>query len=911
MKAEAGAPPGQTETDANALRVGSVIKGKWRVDALLGVGGMAAVFAATHRNGQRAALKILSAEFARDKSISERFTREAYVSNRIQHAACVQVLDDDVTDDGEPYLVMELLIGKTLREAWKELGPRVPVPRALEFMLPILDCLAACHAVGVIHRDLKPANIFICDAGPIKVLDFGIAQFRSATAEHTATGTALGTPSYMAPEQAMGLVDQLDGRADLFSVGAMIHSLVTGQRINKARTENEALILAATKPVPSVARIAPDLPLEVVALVDKSLAWDRRNRFADAGEMQEAVRATLEAISTPHGSTATPGPRFRAGPIEFEPEYEGQAQIEVHEEPRPAAPAPGQLATDDPRLNELRDAYKRIDRVLPSVQQFGWEHAATARALRGAFEAMAELASKRPVECSVRPYSFMWGEHTIWEPTAPFDSVPYNLFACGMRTIRIVKGITLEELRSLLTLLVLEPGRDLPPEDDLASALWERALPHVEVEVADAFVEGDAAARESFYGEADEVEKQAGEAARSHANRVEARAMAVSTDRDALRAVRAESPMALDGVVRAVYAEQLALPRDGWHDRYVDVLLDGLVDAGRRRDAPIVLGSLRASAGDLAVAGDLGAVATLQRELVERARARLPATVAAQLERALSNALFGGETLALALRRLETDPAGLATLAPVLDSLSAKELPTVLAALAQPSTPEVRAALVAFVGRVLAGREAQVAAATARLDSETACAIVAKLAAAGTPASRDALATLAQAEDPTVRIEARLRLATGPDALQAELVSALESGSSSARTTALAALARHQITNAWPLVARMVRQKEFADRPVQEQRAMLETLLVLGPERGEPVALELAKKGGVIASGRREALRVCAIEALGVQAESHATVDALREIARTRWGTSDETRAAAEAAAGQIAARLAPSGRSS
>src|SRR4029077_18612853 len=143
----------------------------------------------------------------------------------------------------------------------------------------VVDCLASCHAIKVIHRDLKPANIFILDEGEIRVLDFGVAQMRDATSERTAAGTALGTPAYMSPEQAMGLVDQLDGRADLFSVGAMIHALVTGHRINKGRTENEALIMAATTPVPSVARIGGDLPVEVIKLIDKSLAWDRRNRF--------------------------------------------------------------------------------------------------------------------------------------------------------------------------------------------------------------------------------------------------------------------------------------------------------------------------------------------------------------------------------------------------------------------------------------------------------------------------------------------------------------------------------------------------------------------------------------------------------------------------------------------------------
>ncbi len=893
------------ETESYAQRVGSTIRGKWRVDALLGVGGMAAVYAGTHRNGQRAALKILHANFARDKTVCERFTREAYVSNRIQHPACVQVLDDDVTDEEEPYLVMELLVGKTLREVWRDLGPRVPAAEALGFMVPILDCLAACHAVGVIHRDLKPANIFVCDSAAVKVLDFGIAQFRSAAAEHTATGTALGTPSYMAPEQAMGLVDQLDGRADLFSVGAMIHALVTGHRINKARTENEALILAATKPVPSAARIAPDLPVEVIALIDKSLAWDRRNRFADAPEMLHAVRTTIAELRSPRAAAGTTAAeRARGGTIEFEPDYADQQQLEVE----PALPAPegSGVAADDPRLDGLRDAFRRVDRVLPSVRQLGWEHGSTTRALRGAFETIAELAARAPVECAVLPYSFTWGEHTLWEPAAPFDAVPYNLFACGVRAIRVTRGVTLDELRSLLSLFLLEPGRDLPPEDDLASALWERALEHIEVEVADAFVEGDAAVREAFYGEADEVEKQA-VAARAHASRVEARAMAVSTDRDALQASRTAqaSPMHLDGVVRAVLAEQLVLQGEAWNDRYVDVLLEGLVDAGRRKDAPAVLASLHASAADLAVSGQLQAVVTLHRELVERATDRLPATVVAQLQRALAGALFGGETLALALRTLETDPAGLQTLAPVLDTLSVKELPVVLEALKRPFAAPVRSALLAFVGRVMAGREAQVAAAATQLDTETACALVELLAAVSSPAARESLGMLLQSENLAVRLEAKLRLASGPEAAQAELVAMLENRSTAARTAALGTLARHRMVNAWPTVARMIRASEFPERPPEEQRAVLDTMLLLGPDRGEPLALELAKKSSVLSSGKREALRVCAIDALGEHARSQAALDALRELAQARWGTSDETRGAAQAAADRIAARIA------
>jgi serine/threonine protein kinase len=542
-----------SEAEGPEKRIGTVIKGKWTLDALLGVGGMASVYGASHRNGQRAALKVLHADFARDKVICERFLREGYVSNKIGHPATVAVLDDDKTEDDSPFLVMELLEGYTVRELWKQQGRKMAIPQALKICDDILDCLIACHAMGVIHRDLKPANIFVTHAGVTKVLDFGVAQMRSATSERTATGTALGTPAYMSPEQAMGLVDQLDGRADLFSVGAMIHALVTGQRINNGRTENEALIMAATTPVPSVARIAPDLPIELIALIDKSLAWDRRNRHADAREMQAAVRELLESLTQPaeeqdDDAPLAPAPKAKAkrpaarkeveipfvdgeqpaielaplAPVQqvgYQPAQRpggpGTAAPSVGKRPaagRPATVAPvsgtsksgsGQptVAEDDPRVEALRDLFKRVDRLLPSVRQFGWEHPATDRTMRQTFDGFAEALEKDPdvVGFTIRPYSMLQGGQTVWEPGPPFDSIPYNLFACGMRAMRMQKGLTFEELRSVFSLMLLDPGRDLPPEDDLAAAFWERGMPHVSYDVVDAIAEGGAAQREAFY----------------------------------------------------------------------------------------------------------------------------------------------------------------------------------------------------------------------------------------------------------------------------------------------------------------------------------------------------------------------------------------------------------------------------
>ncbi len=900
---------GPGEDDGPARRVGSVIKGKWTVESLLGVGGMATVYAASHRNGQRAALKVLHLDFAREKTICERFLREGYVSNKIGHPACVAVLDDDRTDDDAPFLVMELLEGDTVRDLWKKSGRRMAIPSVLKICDDILDCLVACHAIGVIHRDLKPANIFVTKEQITKVLDFGVAQMRSATAERTATGTALGTPAYMSPEQAMGLVDQLDGRADLFSVGAMIHALTTGHRINSGRTENEALVMAATTPVASVARIAPDLPLELIALIDKALAWDRRNRYTDARDMQSAVRDVLAKVGGA-GAKAVAARPAAAGRMEMEiPPIEGEA-IRPAAGRRAATRSSSSLGTSQEALNEgrldaLRELFKRLDRLLPSVRQFGWEHPATDRTMHQTFDGFADALQKDPevATFTIRPYSMLASGQTAWEPGPPFDAIPYNLFACGIRAMRIKAGLTFEELKDLLSLMLKDPGRDLPPEDDLAAALWERGLPHVEYDVVDAFADGDAAEREAFYNESDELERIAGEKA-ADASRLEAKAMAVSTDRAALGQSKTRSPMAVEEVVRAVFAQQLELPREKWSERYVEALVEGYIDAAINRDAPLVLASLRKSATDLVVVGRFDILVTIHGAIVERLSQKLSGQNLERLAGALTNAMFGADTLELIIKYLVTAPDRVPSFAPILATLNANELPTALAAFRTAPPGPLAAALLTFVERVQAGNEPEIAAATQGLDSDRVYALLSLVARANTPAARQALAMLSQTEDVNVRVEAKALAMGSPEAASAELTALCENSSPLLRMAALRAVVRHGLKVTWPSIARIVRQPDFNEKGSDERKELFRALVALAPERGEPLAIELAKKGGVFVSEAREASRVAAIEALAELSRGAAVVTALQELAQSRWGTSDETRAAAAKAAETVKARM-------
>lgn len=972
-------------------RVGAVIKGKWKIDSLLGVGGMAAVYAASHRNGQRAALKILHTDFAREKTICERFLREAYVSNKVNHGATVQVLDDDMTEQGEPFLIMELLEGETVRDAWKKSGRTMPAGRVLQICERVLDCLASCHAIKVIHRDLKPANIFILKEDEIRVLDFGVAQMRDATSERTATGTALGTPAYMSPEQAMGLVDQLDGRADLFSVGAMMHALITGHRINNGRTEQEALVMAATKPVPSVARLAPQLPIELIKVIDKSLAWDRRNRYQDAREMQKALLELMpgqgvlplsgrppprpqDVVAPPapellaqlqaqgHAPAAAPppapaqsqqglsyvgpppaGPQHKAsvagmsasavgGPMSipapnvspmamtgqmpqqqqpaFDPLLGGFAPPPLAPAAAPAAPASVEILESDPRVQALRDLMKHFDRLFPSVRQLGWSHPATERTLRLAYDAFADALKQQPtlVEWTLRPYSFMTLGHTVWEPGPPFDAIPYNLFACGVRVLRVEAGITLDEMRELFALCLLDPGRDLPPEDDLAAALWEKGMPHVRWECVDAFAEGDAAEREAFYGEADQLENLAEAAAQQNQmNRLEMQAMALSTDESALGKQKERSPFALDEATRQHLAPHFDVSHDIWAERFVDALVEGYLDSAAHRDAPLVLASLRRSSADLVVAGRLSVAVQINLAVIERLRTRVQGQENQQkLAAALTNAMFGGETLEIVLKRLREDPSGLEAFGMVLPGITGNEFGTVLASLREVSHAPLRSLLASYIERYVAGREAELAQAAAGSDPDTAAYIVQLLGRMGTPAARQVLGQLAQqSDDVNVRVEARVLTAPSPEHAQKEINALLDNSSALIRMAALRTSTRYGMRNAWPSVARIIGAKNFNELGTDERRELLRTCVVLSPERGEPVLLDLAKKGGVLTSEEREATRTMAAELLGELSRSRTTAMALQEIAGARWGISEETRLAASNAAKRIGQRLA------
>jgi serine/threonine-protein kinase len=280
-------------------RIGMVLQDKWRLETLLGVGGMAAVYAATHRNGKRVAVKMLHPEVGHDEELRKRFLQEGYAANTIAHEGAVSVLDDDVAPDGAAFIVMELLEGETVEQRWERSGKRMNARDVLAIADQLLDVLAAAHAKNVVHRDIKPENLFLTRTGVLKVLDFGIARVHEAKIVRptsTRAGVVMGTPAFMAPEQARARWDEVDGRTDLWAVGATMFTLLSGRHVHQAETQNEELILSATVPASPLASVVRGVMPQVAAIVDRALVYDRTGRWPDARTMQGAVRAVLDAV---------------------------------------------------------------------------------------------------------------------------------------------------------------------------------------------------------------------------------------------------------------------------------------------------------------------------------------------------------------------------------------------------------------------------------------------------------------------------------------------------------------------------------------------------------------------------------------------------------------------------------------
>ncbi len=294
--------------------VGSVIADTYKIEALIGRGGMGAVFLASHARlpGKQVAIKLLHAEIE-DGDVLARFRREAEIASRLGHPNIVAVHDFNVTPEGMPYLVLELLQGETLAARLRH-GP-LPIEDTMAIMRQVGSALAAAHREGIVHRDLKPHNIFLVPtevAGRIvevaKVLDFGISKIRGSQTVKTQETALLGTPQYMAPEQATGRHGEVDERTDVFALGAIVHEMLTGRPAFDGSSIPEVVFkVVYEQPAP----LPETIPANIVAAVHKAMAKQSADRFANVGAFIEAL--TGQPLTQLRAALTSPDVGFASG----------------------------------------------------------------------------------------------------------------------------------------------------------------------------------------------------------------------------------------------------------------------------------------------------------------------------------------------------------------------------------------------------------------------------------------------------------------------------------------------------------------------------------------------------------------------------------------------------------------------
>jgi eukaryotic-like serine/threonine-protein kinase len=300
----------------NVVNEGDLIAGKYRVEKLLGAGGMGVVVSALHLQlDERVAIKLLLPEMLKIPEAVQRFTREARAAVKIKNEHVARVFDVGTLDGGAPYMVMEYLEGGDLA-AWLENRGPLPVDVAVDFVLQACEAIADAHALGIVHRDLKPANLFCTrrsDGAPaIKVLDFGISRMSglggSSDLGLTHTSAMMGSPRYMSPEQ-MQTPRAVDSRTDIWAMGAILYELISGSVPFPGETLPEICLKITTAEPEPLASLRAGVPAGLEAVIAKCLAKDRERRYPDIASLAAALAPFASHPGRAAATAADAGPR--------------------------------------------------------------------------------------------------------------------------------------------------------------------------------------------------------------------------------------------------------------------------------------------------------------------------------------------------------------------------------------------------------------------------------------------------------------------------------------------------------------------------------------------------------------------------------------------------------------------------
>ena len=926
-------------------RVGQLISNKWRLDALIGVGGMAAVYMATHRNGSVGAIKILHDEVSTNQEVRERFLREAYIANKVGHPGTVKVLDDDIDDRGSPYLVMELLQGSSVEGVAEKAGGRLSVLETLDIIDQTLAVLESAHKLGIIHRDLKPENLFLIANKQLKVLDFGIARLREENARKTQTGMVMGTPSFMAPEQAMGRWNDVDQRTDLYAVGATAFTLLCGRPVHEAETAGEMLVAAATRPARSLARVMNNAPFNLVALVDRALSYERDHRFPDATSFRAElakVRSTLTeevaAATTPstEGLVLPPTVVGADAPDGYSKGDRGE-RVETFD---PSTNSPEEIA-------RMQKMFTLLERALVARKQYSVDHPETKRRIDETFK---ELASAL-MSCDIclawnfTPYAFTAGDNVVWEPEPPWNRIPYQLFSDGVRTMGLVPGLDEQEFHSWVDIITLDPTVDLAPEDDLVTRLWDAGFDHVFHQSIDSFAEGDQDQRAKYEAErnavvenahddhlrdaalawrqghegAQRAQTSAGEKTKqvidfiNNASPLDAEAAARVANMDLQEGSRDEAmaaqAIAVDDSTRALLAARMEGDVAGTSERFVIAASEAFVASAKTGRSQAVSAPLRRAVDGLS-AGEPEKAMDMIVQLREGVRIEGQELETQNLRDTMTAEILSAKTLLEILmgsNELNDDRREefIKGLTKILECIQAQHFDAAIQFLPLSQPGVVRKLLLEFMQRTGRGFEKRIAGAFATAELELGLELVRLLAAIGSDEARDAIAMASDSPHPLVRIEA-LGHVEGVSGVRVrnELRKLLDDDQLEVRLAALKAMESYEIAAAGPFLVLRIQDKGFLKLPLEERQQSLHTLCKLRPKRGEDVCVALLREAKLLRSAALETTRELAARYLAEVASTDDAYHLLDSISKSKpWYNGKGVREAASAGLARVSQR--------
>lgn len=890
--------------------LGVVFNNRWRLIDVAGTGGMATVFRAVDETGgDDVAVKLMHPQQAKQKDLRQRFSLEGKLMAQLIHKGSVRVFDGGTSESGEPFIVMELLEGLPVDQLWNEHDKKLPFEMTLDIAQQSLDFLELCHQHNVFHRDLKPGNIFVLKTGQVKVLDFGVAKVEDSSLDETIAGTAMGTPAYMSPEQAVGRRDLLDRRSDVFSMGATMYALMSGKHLHDASTAQQLYVLAATTQPPSLARVAPDMPLSIIRLVDKAVQWDPARRYQTADEMRRAINDILGSLKRGEMQTAaklTEADEARAKAFSLSEVVDEEEEEDFD----------GVLDEDalEGKIGQIRGMFRCVELALNAIRQYGWDHRETRERVKVLSESIYGVLEHHPdgIQWSILPDTFEYKKQIVWEPEGLEEQIPFHLFTAGFRAFRILPGVDEDELIELLKWLRLNPTHDLPPEDDLATVFWTLGFKHIEHRLITSIsLKGVGSSNDAGLGGLDESMEKRLIRARELARMLvtmgrEAVLEAHSLRADSTEKQRSSADLA-DASVLETLQRELEKQESTWPQRLGRVLAAAYEDSLKTEESELIKAPLTDLATRYIRSGRVGELSWIYVHAM--------ASLKQQSDRQVfATCLFNKGNLELLFDMVTSKDPLVQSTAEALGNIEGLDLVVdhlpgdyvdlfIRYILASPSE-EVLKRLMAYVERFVAGNETELGVVFEKGDETTSTAVLELLTAQRTKNAAEALRLANKSKHLSIRLaalEARAKIT--PLAIIEELKPLLAAESAKLRVWAVRLIGEHDIRSAAPLFVLRCTDREFHDLPEQEKKLLLQILWEFAPNDAESVTIGLARLTSLMDKSQKETRRL-AVEILGERATSDEALAVIKRAHRRRLWTSREFRQSSRIALDALTERL-------